>query len=232
MLIYDKNGNNIDIYTMNPKLEELKRYRKNVIRRQKIEDMFYSLKTNCPNTLTKFNTNEDVDIKFLDYDNDMVIETGYWSRLCPMGNVGPYDKEIQQKIIENYIEGVYDSVKPVKVFDYNWEDDITTELNRLLKTEPEKIVNIHSRRNTWEINNLINLPKSLYLLHLLQHGQYGRLLFENITRQLSLFDIEYLKSISIVDIKNVIETSLVSGTLYDAVSRADVGSKILQKRKK
>lgn len=138
MLIYDKNGNNIDIYTMNPKLEELKRYRKNVMKRQKIEEMFYSLKTNCPNTLIKFNASEDVDIKFLDYDNDTVIETGYWSRLCPMGNVGPYDKEIQQKIIENYIEGVYDSVKPVKVFDYNWEDDITTDLNRLLKTEPEK----------------------------------------------------------------------------------------------
>lgn len=83
-----------------------------------------------------------------------------------------------------------------------------------------------------EINNLINLPKSLYLLQLLQHGQYGRLLFEDITRQLSLFDIEYLKKVKIMDIKNAIETGLVSGTLYDAVSRADVGSIILQKRKK
>lgn len=232
MLIYDRKGNSIDVYTMNPKEEELKRYRKNVMRRQKVEEMFYSLKTNCPNTLTKFNTNEDVDIKFLDYDNDTVIDVGYWSSLNPMENVEPYEKEMQQKIIENYIEGVYDSVKPVKVFDYNWEDDVTTDLNRLLKTEPEKIVCIHSRGNTWEIKNLINLPKSLYLLHLLQHGQYGRLIFENITKQLSLFDIEYLKSISIMDIKNVIETGLVSGTLYDAVSRADVGSKILQKRKK
>ena len=101
MLIYDRKGNSIDVYTMNPKVEELKRYRKNVMRRQKAEDMFYRLKTNCPNTLIKFNTSEDVDIKFLDYDNDTVIETGYWSRLCPMGDVGPYDKEIQQKIIEN-----------------------------------------------------------------------------------------------------------------------------------
>lgn len=232
MLIYDQKGNNIDVYTMNPKVEELKKYRRNVMRRQKIEDMFYSLKTNCPNTINKFNTNEDIDIKFLDYDNDTVIETGYWSRLRPMKDVEPYEKEMQQEIIERYIEGVFDSIRPVKVFDYNWEDDITTELNRLLTTEHEKIVNIHSRGNTWEVKNIINLPKSLYLLHLLQHGQYGRLIFENITKQLSLFDIEYLKSISIMDIKNVIETGLVSGTLYDAVSRADVGSKILQKRKK
>lgn len=232
MLIYDKNGNNIDIYTMNPKLEELKRYRKNVMKRQKIEEMFYSLKTNCPNTLIKFNTSEDVDIKFLDYDNDTVIETGYWSRLCPMGDVGPYDKEIQQKIIENYIEGVYDSIRPVKVFDYNWEDDITTEFNRLLQTEGARIVIKNSQGNVWEIKNMINLPRSLYLLHLLQQGKYGELISENITRQLSLFDIEYLKSISIMDIKEMIETGLVSGTLFDAVSRAERGSIILQKRKK
>ena len=232
MLIYDKNGNNIDIYTMNPKLEELKRYRKNVMKRQKIEEMFYSLKTNCPNTLIKFNTSEDVDIKFLDYDNDTVIETGYWSRLCPMGDVGPYDKEIQQKIIENYIEGVYDSIRPVKVFDYNWEDDITTEFNRLLQTEGARIVIKNSQGNVWEIKNMINLPRSLYLLHLLQQGKYGELISENITRQLSLFDIEYLKKVKIMDIKNAIETGLVPGTLCDAVSRADVGSIILQKRKK
>lgn len=231
MLIYDRKDNSIDIYTMNPKVEELKRYRKNVIKRQKIEEMFYSLKTNCQNTLIKFNTYEDIDIKFLDYDNDNAIEIGYWSKLRPMGKVEPYEKEIQQEIIEKYIEGGYDSTKPVKIFEYAWEDDIANELNRLVKTESEKIIHRNSQGNVWEIKNLINLPKNLYLLQLLQQGKYGRLILENITRQLSLFDIEYLKSVNIMDIKDMIETGLVSGTLSDAIDKANIGSKILQKSK-
>ena len=63
MLIYDQKGNNIDVYTMNPKVEELKKYRRNVMRRQKIEDMFYSLKTNCKETIESISRGSEVDIK-------------------------------------------------------------------------------------------------------------------------------------------------------------------------
>lgn len=232
MLIYDLKENSIDVYTMNPKVEELKRYRRNVMRRQKIEEMFYSLKTNCEDTLEKINLGGAVDIKLLNYDRDTIIGVGPWSRLQLMGNVESYEKETQKEIIERYIEGEYDSAISVKTFDYNWEDDISTELNRLLKTEDARIVTKNSQGNVWEIKNMIDLPRSLYLLHLLQQGKYGELIFENIAKQLTLFDIKYLKSVNIMDIKEMIETGLVSGTLLNAVSRADVGSKILQKRKK
>ena len=69
-------------------------------------------------------------------------------------------------------------------------------------------------------------------MYLLQHGEYKRLVSKDILEQLSLFDIEYLKSVSIMDIKDMTETGLVSATLFDAVKKAEVGSKILQKRKK
>lgn len=231
MLIYDRKGNSIDIYTMNPKVEEVKRYRKSVIRRHKTEIMFYTLRTNCKDTIANFNEGGEIDIKLLNYDKDTIIEVSPWSSLESLGNLEPSEVETQQEIIERYIEGEYDSVNPVKTFDYNCKDDIFTELNRLLKTESEKIVTKNSQGNIWEIKNIINLPKSLYLLQLLQQGKYGRLISENITRQLSLFDIEYLKSVNIMDIKDMIETGLVSGTLFEAVSKANIGSKILQKRK-
>lgn len=236
MLIYDRKGNNIDVYTMNPKVEELKRYRKNVMRRQKTEDIFYRLKTNCPDTIERIRRWSNIDIKLLNYDEDtiIVVRLGVkpWSKFQLMGNVEPCEKKVQQQIIERYIEGEYDSINPLKVLNCNWNDVKCDEFNRLLQTEGARIVIKNSQGNVWEIKNMINLPRSLYLLHLLQQGKYGELISENITRQLSLFDIEYLKSISIMDIKEMIETGLVSGTLFDAVSRADVGSKILQKRKK
>ena len=231
MLIYDQKGNNIDVYTMNPKVEELKKYRRNVMRRQKIEDMFYSLKTNCKETIESISRGSEVDIKILNFDKDSITGERLWSNLQLMGNVEPCEKEVQQEIIEKYIDGVYDSVKPVKVSDCNWDDLKCVELNRLLKTSGARIVTKNSQGNVWEIKNMINLPRSLYLLHLLQQGKYGELISENITKQLSLFDIEYLKSVNILDIKDMIETGLVSGTLFNAVEKANIGSKILQKRK-
>lgn len=231
MLIYDRKENSIDIYTMNPKVEELKKYRKNVMRRQRIEEMFYSLKTNCKDTIERISYCSNVDIKLLNYDKDTIIGVRPWSRLQLMWNVEPCEKEIQQELIEKYIEGEYDSVNPVKILECNWDNVKCVELNRLLKTTGARIVTKNSQGNVWEIKNMINLPKSLFLLHLLQQGKYGELIFENITRQLSLFDIEYLKSVNIMDIKDMIETGLVSGTLSDAIDKANIGSKILQKSK-
>lgn len=69
-------------------------------------------------------------------------------------------------------------------------------------------------------------------MYLLQHGEYEKLLSKNIDEQLSLFDIEYLKSVSIMDIKEMLETGLISGTLFDAVSKVNIGSKILRKVKR
>ena len=69
-------------------------------------------------------------------------------------------------------------------------------------------------------------------MYLLQHGEYEKLLSKNIDEQLSLFDIEYLKSVSIMDIKEMLETGLISETLFDAVSKVNIGSKILRKVKR
>lgn len=84
----------------------------------------------------------------------------------------------------------------------------------------------------FETKNVIDLPNNLYLLYLLQHGEYEKLLSKNIDEQLSLFDIEYLKSVSMIDIKEMIDVGLISETLFDAVSKVNIGSKILRKVKR
>ena len=57
------------------------------------------------------------------------------------------------------------------------------------------------------------------------------LVSENIRKQLGLFDINYLKSISLLDLKDMLETGLVSGSMEDIENKASIGGRILAKRR-
>lgn len=232
MLIYDKKDNSIDIYSIQEKKDELKRFKKSVLQKHKNEQLFYSLKTNCEQTIQRFRDADDLDIRFLSYDNSTPLDVGTWSSINVMQNSYSYDTQTQKEILEKYIDGAYDDLVPTRTSEFIWQDDLDCEIHRLLKPEEARIVSQNSQGNVWEIKNMINLPRSLYLLHLLQHGKFSKLVSENITRQLNLFEIDYLRSVSLKDIEDMIKTGLVSGTVIGAIEKAETGSKILQKIKK
>ncbi len=103
-------------------------------------------------------------------------------------------------------------------------------MHSFLKTDglEEKNINFH---RSWEFNNLIDLPRELYLLQLLLLGKCDMLVSENIRKQLGLFDINYLKSISLSDLREMLETGLVTGSIEDIENRVSIGGRILAKRK-
>ena len=152
-----------------------------------------------------------------------------------MKNTFSYNPQRQKEIIEKYIEGEYDNLDVKSIIERTSKEDSTYKSHSLLLIE-----NFLDTRNTiagirvvvFETKNVIDLPNNLYLLYLLQHGEYEKLLSKNIDEQLSLFDIEYLKSVSMIDIKEMIDVGLISGTLFDAVSKVKIGSKVLQKVKR
>ena len=169
------------------------------------------------------------------YSNSVFIDNRGWLKLIPMKDTFSYDPQRQKEIIEKYIEGKYDNLDVKSMIERTSKGDSTYKSHSLLLIE-----NFLDTRNTiagirvvvFETKNVIDLPNNLYLLYLLQHGEYEKLLSKNIDEQLSLFDIEYLKSVSIMDIKEMLETGLISETLFDAVSKVNIGSKILRKVKR
>ena len=192
MLIYDKKDDSIDIYSIQAKKEELKKFRKNVLQKHKNEQLFYYLRTNCEKTIERFKTADDIDISFLNYDNSSPLDVGTWSSIDIMQNLHSCVIQTQKEILEKYIDGTYDDLITTRTFELICKDDLDCEIHRLLKPEEAKIVSQNSHGNVWEIKNMINLPRNLYLLHLLQHGKFSKLTSENITRQLQLFEIDYL----------------------------------------
>lgn len=209
MLIFDKKDENILVHEMIPKLEEIRRYRESVISQHGNESLFYSLKTNCLRIIEDFNKYNEMSLSLLDYFNidGFYIGTEYSSL-----DFASFDKDI----IEKYLSGLYDDLKPIIVSNYiNGDKEI---VHRFLRTTRMREVNINFNK-TWEFNNLMDLPRELYFLQLLLLNQYDKLVDENIKKQLSLFDINYLRSVSILDVKNMLDTGLVSGTLDNIMKK-------------
>ena len=232
MLIYDKKDTEIDIYSIYANEEKIKDYKKRIIDSLDEDELFYTLTTNSSNIVSKIENNL---YQPLIYSNGVFIDNRGWLKLIPMKDTFSYDPQRQKEIIEKYIEGKYDNLDVKSMIERTSKGDSTYKSHSLLLIE-----NFLDTRNTiagirvvvFETKNVIDLPNNLYLLYLLQHGEYEKLLSKNIDEQLSLFDIEYLKSVSIMDIKEMLETGLISETLFDAVSKVNIGSKILRKVKR
>lgn len=220
MFIYDKKNDKIEIYEMIGKSEEIKKYRKGVISRHKNDDLFYSLKTNNPKTRKEFEKFNEIFLYSISFDNYDPLDVNSYSELKL--------SEYRSDILERYLTGLYDGLEPINVFKVN---KLQKEIvHKFLRTDgvEEKNINFH---RIWEFKNLIDLPRELYLLQLLLLGKYKELQDENIRKQLSLFEVNYLKSVKLIDIKEMLETRLVSGSLEDIDNMASIGRKILSKRK-
>ena len=179
------------------------------------------MKTNSSRAAKDFDTLEEVSLATIDHD--------YYDPLGPNDYSELRVIEIRKDILERYFYGEYDGILPVSV--YGYDDKFNKEyIHRFLKTEELEEKNVNFLRS-WEFNNLIDLPRELYLLQLLLLGKYDRVVSENIRKQLGLFDINYLKSISLLDLKDMLETGLVSGSMEDIENKASIGGRILAKRR-
>lgn len=232
MLIYDKKDTEIDIYSISANEAKIKYYKKRIIDSLDEDELFYTLTTNSSNIVSKIENNL---YQPLIYSNGVFIDNRGWLKLIPMKNTFSYNPQRQKEIIEKYIEGEYDNLDIKSIIERTSKEDSTYKSHSLLLVE-----NFLDTRNAisgirevvFETKNVIDLPNNSYLLYLLQHDEYEKLLSKNIDEQLSLFDIEYLKSVSMIDIKEMIDVGLISGTLFDAVSKVKIGSKVLQKVKR
>lgn len=221
MLIYERQDDKIKIYEMIGKSEEIKKYRKGVISRHKNEGLIYSLKTNCYRVKETFNTCTEVPLPSLEF---YTTHGSYFGTEYSKIELNDFNKDI----IEKYLSGLYDNLEPFSVCKYTeLEKKI---IHRFIKTCGMEEKNINCRR-IWEFNNLIDLPRELYILQLLLLGKFKELENENIRKQLSLFEVNHLKSVKLLEIKEMLETGLVSGSLESIDNMASVGRKILSKRK-
>lgn len=228
MYIYDKKDNLVDLYFIEPKKQDLKEFKEKILKEKEKEAFFYYLSTNSSRTFDHLYS-EDCDIEYLRYDTGEVFDMGNWSIILKMSNSSDIEKNAQRKILENYINGKYASLTPTRVFERLQDKKTESDIYRFLIFETPVMVNQLMDTCNWRINNLFNLPRDLYLLQLLENGNFSKLISEDIEEQLHLFELNYLRSVTLSDISDMIEAGLVKGNMNQFIYSAEANSAILRK---
>lgn len=206
MLLYDKNGISLDIYIMNPKFKEIKKYKEKELKQINQEELYYIFKTS---SIESLNSRKII----LSNEKKSTIE-----------QLKLFDIKEQKKIVEEYIEGKYRFILPTRVIKMNKDNNKYYFLN----TNRKKTISKRNE-NDYELKNIINLSKNLYLLQLLEQGMFRELINEDISQQLKLFDISLVKTIIINNNEKIVSFGLSADYNKQILSKKEFKTKILRK---
>jgi len=223
MYIFNENGKNVEVYSMEPNKERVEEYKRN-----QIKDMIkrgipivYGIETNLEKNILEytlrtesnnFHIYEPLDIptKDINFEYRSLFFKKYHHLIA--NYIGPNIIDKQSYIegfINSYIANVQNNLPLVRTFNYNDERK---------KHDFDKHLIFRSGLDYQKadghiyISNIISLTKPLYIFELLHQGHYD-LIDENVDEQVSLFDIskEPIKIIRDGEIKELCELGLVSG---------------------
>ena len=219
-MLYEYKNGYLTSYTLKEKKDQIKEYKINVLKKNNKEILFYDFNTNNIETKNDFENSKDLDIRDFDYDISIgKNEKNDYCEIIPSEN-----RKEQEKYIEKYINGKYDKLSISNVYD---EEGYI--LYNFLKPETSEIYITKNKINIYTIKNMINIPKSLYLLNLLQNEQYQSLIGENIDRQLQLFDLKTNYSSLYILTDNSLTENVKR---KDILKKAKTDEKILKKIRK
>ena len=228
MYLYDINKDKIDVYEMSPWSDKIAEFKKNEMEKVPFEQRVLRASTNYEHELEK-------NDRPISYDKLQYKTYGVWGGTFYHNVVSyqmsDYEKERQAQLLNEYYTGHIDSSKIALIEKHNKEEDRDEIVKYLLLTDT-----YHYDHGEYVMNDIISIPKSLYLLNLLEQGKFYNydIEHEDISRQLETFDISKnpVWSLSLKELSDIYQFELLPGQYYNVVEKAEKTQKILQKIKR
>lgn len=172
MYLFNKRGNKVDLYTLTPNDAELKKYREEELLKAYGSARFYCAVTNGAaifeekDVVSTSEINFDIDGQYHLFKEDT-------------------DKSVMSKktIINDFFNGIYNNCRVIKVL-----DDSGKICGYLLLTQ-DYYCRYDQGNTVKHIENIILIPKSLYLLQMLMQERFNLLYDENINDILQMFTL-------------------------------------------
>lgn len=227
MYLFTRNKGMIDVYKVNKDPELLKKYRQKILNKYQDQPIFYTLKTNVSGTVSEFKDSPSIDIESISYTKEAPAKKQYYSKLLESDSFDESTLVKQREVLNKYLNGEYSELIPSKVYryDYQLRDDI--ELYYFIKPEHE----IREPRE-WIFNNVIRLPRELFLLQLLEIDSINRIpSADELDEQLTCFTKEKIGSASMSELKLLIDTDLIRQSIGSVHERLDTDTAILERIK-
>lgn len=172
MYLYEQYDGNGAYYSLIPNLKKIREYKIKTMEQFDLSELVYCIITSGSKLLGK---KEEYDISKLNHTKGKNI---HWFNI-------DYTKSYEEKerIIKNYINGSYVPERVIKVkINDNYSYFVLTNDCYLDKTFPDGT-------SVYCLEGIIEIPRELYLIHLLEQGRYDLLDHENIDEILPLFDL-------------------------------------------
>lgn len=214
MFLYDRTDNTIDIYEFLANFDDLKQYRKEQIEKILEDERILKARSRVANygdshLLENLQNNSIIPEEQLTKDG--IKEFHY---LDTVNN-----SELSELTLLKFFNGSYDDKKIFRIKKSN------NDLDYLLLT-----IDIYNSTlddaNEAVMPNIIKLNKELYLLQMLQQGNYEIIQNEDIKKQLELYSLIYKKSVDLEEIKKL-DSYKITDNLYDKIIKKAEIDKII-----
>lgn len=227
MYLFTREKDMIDVYKVSKDPELLKKYRQKILDKYQDQPLFYTLKTNVSGTVSEFKDSPSIDIETISYTKPAPAKKQYYSQLLESDSENKAVLNKQKEVLNNYLNGEYSELIPSKVYQYDRQirDDI--ELYYFIKPENEM-----RKPKEWVFNNVIRLPRELFLLQLLEIDSINRIpSADELDEQLTCFTKEKIGSASMSELKLLIDTDLIRQSIGSVHEKIETDTPILDKIK-
>jgi len=187
MFLFNKDS----IFLLEPNINKIVDYKFNEISKIPVWNRSFKFATNNKNEeLEKLANGKnliiDLDGKSINYDKKFLFFNQYHQI---------NEKPVWQINLDvnKYIAGDIEDSNIVRVFNYNKKINELKYIKYLLISNKYEL----KEKNVFEMDSVINLPESLYLLELLLRGNIDLISDKNLKEQLELFDISCIDSFSL-----------------------------------
>lgn len=227
MYLFSQNKNKIDVYEVLADTDKLKQYRKKILDTYQEHELFYTLKSNVSETVFDFIDLFNINQREIEYVKETPKKKKYYSKLLLSTPKKRSEKKLQKEVIEKYINGEYQQLHPLVVYHFHKDTCTEEEIHYFLR--PHKEVR---HPHEWHINNIISLPKELYLLQLLELGSTSAIpRDEDLSDQLKLYTKKKVGSASLNKLELLINTNIVRQSMNSIYERLEIDEPLLKKIK-
>lgn len=253
MFLYEKEKEEIYVYGLNLNSEKTTSYKKSEL--QNFDTHFFVAEADAKSPNKVLENNDEINFRDLNIKNSSINSMFIRSGIVAYDNkFHSFRKDtVNKSILDNFYLGIYDNTRIVTVYkkimpqftdellDMNSFNGYCMEgiINNREISNEKQIIHYLLITGTYELErlsshvvmkNIISIPKSLYLLLLLNKGKLNKIGDENIDQQLSLFDFS-IYPISIIPIEHLekaFKYGLIDGNMDDINQKLEDSQKILK----
>lgn len=213
MFLYEKDGKKIHVYSLSRFEKDIEEYRKEQIKK-------IPFKKRCWYTEEEFSNFQGTPILFeKDLDKDQVTKEELVGKNKSL-NLNK-DLDYCMDLLNHFYSDKYIDRLVARV-------EFLKKMRYLLIASKCFSSRKENGKVIMKVDDIIEIPKSLYLLQLLEQEKFSMLAGQDISQQLELFDFYYVDTITLEELKRIHACGMTKKTSSEIISKAENDAHILK----